>query len=356
MGARNTPRGQGYANIQALRAIAALTVVFEHLNVLFLRIGLTPFGGSGVDLFFIISGFIMVHSTAGRPITPVKFLARRIARIVPIYWGLTFTVFAMALLAPALLQATSADVVQLLKSLFFIPFEKSNGKVQPLLFLGWTLNYEMFFYALFALGLFLKDRRAGIFAVVAAIIAIVVAGLVLHPQEIIADFYTQPIILEFAAGMLLAVILPRLSLASRALWPALIAICSIALLVSIIAPFGGPETSRVLVRGIPAAIVLAVAVILDRSGATATNRFLLLLGNASYSIYLTHPYITQTAVKFFYLTTPDTSITVGLILAALLLAMVIGVIVHYMLELPLTRICTQLMLQRRPEEPRAEPN
>src|SRR6185437_14170487 len=136
---------KGLDNIQALRAIAALLVVFVHLAVPVAALGVAPFGAGGVDLFFVISGFIMVYTTVGRPISGAEFLGRRIVRIVPLYWLLTLAVFGIALIAPTLLQFTTASWGQLLKSLFFIPFAKANGDVQPVLFLGWTLNYEMFF-------------------------------------------------------------------------------------------------------------------------------------------------------------------------------------------------------------------
>src|SRR3954451_25277970 len=101
-----------------------------------------PVGGCGwlVNLFFVISGFIMVYTTFSRPTRPAEFLCNRIARIVPLYWLMTLGTYSIAFVAPTLLQATSTNPLELLKSLFFVPFVKSNGLVQPVLFLGWTLN------------------------------------------------------------------------------------------------------------------------------------------------------------------------------------------------------------------------
>src|SRR5438270_9012352 len=112
-------------NVQALRGLAAFLVVFVHLEVLArlagLPGGLTVFGNSGVDVFFVISGLIMVVTTSGRKQTPQGFLRNRLTRIAPLYWAITLVVFALALVAPALLQSTTADAGQLLKSLFFVP-------------------------------------------------------------------------------------------------------------------------------------------------------------------------------------------------------------------------------------------
>jgi exopolysaccharide production protein ExoZ len=122
-------------------------------------LGFDTFGGGGVDIFFVISGFIMVYTTQSHHVGPFSFFVNRVVRIVPIYWLLTLAVFTLAVIAPHLLGATRAAPSELLKSLLFIPFAKSNGAVQPILFLGWTLNYEMFFYMLFALGPFSENAQ-----------------------------------------------------------------------------------------------------------------------------------------------------------------------------------------------------
>ena len=139
---------------------AALLVVFVHLDELLPRLGLPLFGGAGVDIFFVISGFIMVHTTMDRDdVTPWSFMAGRISRIVPAYWVATFAVFGIALVAPSLLRTPHLPVGELLQSLAFIPFVKDSGLTQPLLFVGWTLNYERFFYLVFAMGLGSSPRR-----------------------------------------------------------------------------------------------------------------------------------------------------------------------------------------------------
>ena len=87
-------------NIQALRALAALLVVFVHLGKLLGGINIPPFGHAGVDIFFVISGFIMIYTTIDRQPSPWTFVSHRLARITPIYWTVTLTVFAIALAAP----------------------------------------------------------------------------------------------------------------------------------------------------------------------------------------------------------------------------------------------------------------
>ena len=109
--------------LQILRAIAATSVIYYH-------IGCIPrFGKFGVDIFFVISGFVMSLIIANGE-SSVRFAVNRIARIVPLYWVLTTAVLVLAWIHPALLDSTTADIFNYLKSLFFIPyvlFAASNG-------------------------------------------------------------------------------------------------------------------------------------------------------------------------------------------------------------------------------------
>ncbi len=130
-------------SIQALRAIAATSVILVHI----------PFigkGAFGVDIFFVISGFIICYISS---LNSDDFLLKRVFRIVPLYWLGTFGVFLLALVVPAWLNATTANLTDLAKSLFLIPYKREDGGTFPMLFLGWTLEYEMFFYFAFGLAL-----------------------------------------------------------------------------------------------------------------------------------------------------------------------------------------------------------
>jgi exopolysaccharide production protein ExoZ len=329
-------------NIQVLRAVAALLVVFVHLDWFLRVLGLRPFGHGGVDLFFVISGFIMVYTTRGRAITPAAFLLNRVTRIAPIYWLITLSVFAVALVAPSLLQATSSDPEQLSKSLLFIPFQKANGLVQPVLFVGWTLNFEMFFYVLFALGLTFPKRYVGAGAVVALLGALVVLGLVARPEGVVTAFYTRPILLEFAAGMTLGALGPAVKSTTAFGRRALVAACLISLVATALVPLALPHVLRVITQGIPATLVAASAIVLHQSGVTLalgarSLRALLLLGNASYSIYLTHPFVTQALQKLGKQLGSGTALTVLLIGVTLLAVCAVGIITHLLVERPLTK-------------------
>ncbi|HEY4944397.1 MAG TPA: acyltransferase [Rhizomicrobium sp.] len=279
-------------NIQALRAVAAVLVVFTHIDAIKL-------GTFGVDIFFVISGFVIAyagHADSWRP-----FILKRIFRIVPLYWLGTIAVFFAALLAPRLLKNTTSDPADLLKSLFFVPFAKAGATVQPVLFLGWTLDYEMLFYSIFAAGLAVWRRHAVVLTT-GAIGLLVAAGAVLHIRSEPLRFWTSPITLEFVAGMWLFVVWKSGRLAQCPAW---LGIAGVGLLVAFMTwseienfPF-----NRVVVSCIPATAIVALG--LSCEGKFRVPNWAVGIGNASYSLYLFHPYIVIPAQKLVLHVTHD---------------------------------------------------
>lgn len=345
-------------NVQMLRGIAAFLVIFVHLETLGRMAGAPAgwsyFGNSGVDLFFVISGMIMVMTTAGGRRTPWSFLRNRIARIVPLYWTVTLAVFAVALLAPGLTQSTTADPVQLAKSLAFIPFARADGAMHPTVFVGWTLNYEMAFYLLFALGLALPGRRAGLVLAGAAMAAAAAAGMALRPREPILSFYLQPLILEFAAGMALGAILPRLPVTPAWRWSAAaLGVAAFGVLLGDALLW--PEAERALTFGLPAVAIVACAVVAERAGVRADRGWVQLLGAASYAVYLTHFFCTQVVVKLAERLDARPVLALALIPVALLLAALAGVAVHLRVELPLTERARRWLAPARAPRPAPRP-
>ncbi|MBR5248589.1 MAG: acyltransferase [Lachnospiraceae bacterium] len=140
-----------FHSIQTLRGLAALMVVCEHIRFL-------ACGAFGVDIFFCISGFMIMytthHSTKG-------FFRKRLVRIVPFYYVITLGVYVMLVLFPSMFEQTHASLSLLIKSLLFIPFDIGNGVIQPIVRIGWTVNCEMFFYLLFWLSLRISHKYRG---------------------------------------------------------------------------------------------------------------------------------------------------------------------------------------------------
>jgi exopolysaccharide production protein ExoZ len=286
-------------NVQALRALAVILVVFVHIEALAVMAGAAPgvfaFGNAGVDIFFVISGFIMVFTTGRRPMGPLAFLSARLQRIAPLYWSVTLVVFAVAVLAPRLLQTTRADPLHLLASLLFIPFQRGDGTVRPVVFVGWTLNFEMAFYILFALGLVWRRRLLGAFLTMAVLASAVLWGQIAHPTGVAGAFYSSPMALEFALGMLLGLAWPRLSDARpAAIFLGLAAIVALAFILA--APTLLPGAERLLVFGLPATVIVWAALSLEKAGLVLRWEWAKAIGNTSYAIYLSHFFVAQAVI------------------------------------------------------------
>ena len=146
-------------SIHYLRGLAALLVVFHHGVLQFPglrdRYAHFEFGQAGVDIFFVISGFVIYLASIEGRIRPGEFVKRRIVRIVPLYWVATLALVAAAVCAPQLFATTVVTPQNVGQSLLFIPSYSAAfpDQIWPVLVPGWSLNYEMFFYGLFALGL-----------------------------------------------------------------------------------------------------------------------------------------------------------------------------------------------------------
>jgi exopolysaccharide production protein ExoZ len=295
--------------VQALRAAAALMVVIGHSQSAaetikrnagqdFTRWTALPWGAS-VDLFFVISGFIMVYASRrlfGQPGAVREFLKRRLARIVPLYWVVT-TLF-LALLLAATLKGGDAfpSAAAIAASYGFIPFDThGDGRAFPVFDLGWTLNYEMFFYAVFTLAIALPRRRA--VAVVGVMLLLwVAAGLGVSSDQVALHFWTRPIMLDFGLGMGVGLALTEGVKLPRALRIALAVVALAMLALDPTHLFNGPvgmtvanSWQRVLVAGIPATALLAAATLGPEPRLPAPLVPLTAIGNASYSLYMLHP-------------------------------------------------------------------
>src|ERR1700694_3968593 len=126
-------------SLQYIRAVAALAVVMFH--ILEGTSHKWPIGAKGVDVFFVLSGFLMFSITARRPVSTKQLLFDRVTRMAPTYWLATAITFLCACISIRLLQHSSADVKLLISSILFLPHE-SQQYDEPTLYVGWTLNYE----------------------------------------------------------------------------------------------------------------------------------------------------------------------------------------------------------------------
>ena len=192
-------------NLQILRAYAALSVVFFHVIWAAKSYGFRTdftenignFGASGVDVFFVISGFVMLYTQLESKRTVPNFLIGRFLRIVPLYWLLTLIIIVLYFMLPSyVFRELEITPGWALTSLGFVSNAVSNK--DPIIFVGWTLEWEMLFYLVFGVSLWFRAWLTSITVTVVALLTFAT----LAPQ--ISSFVSNFILVEFIAGMAVA--------------------------------------------------------------------------------------------------------------------------------------------------------
>ena len=311
-------RRQPIAVLQLLRGIAALLVVTCHFLQRLVRRGMVGgdlgpaidyLGYVGVALFFAISGFVMIYTTRhrfGHGGQAAQFIERRFLRVFPLYYVTTAAavVFTLATLNGTMdYGATLPSLKEMLLSLLFIPYMNADHIIQPIYKLGWSLNFEMFFYALFAAAMLLP-LRPGLVGLGLVLTGLSVLGTFLRfPADdagfvgILVYFFTRPVLVYFLVGIGIGVLKTETEVALRLSdWQAG-AIC-VGLLGCAAAGQAFTTGDTAMLQGhvstyLAIALALAVAVFSEgdhaRDGALA-RRFRH-LGDVSYSLYLTHSFV-----------------------------------------------------------------
>ncbi len=286
-------------SLQILRFIAAFIVILDHVGI---RMGdqarrygfelhiVDVLGSFGVRIFFVISGFIMVWICFSKGVERApssgKFFLERVRRIVPMYW-LCSTVYLVFCFWSASrgddVGIAKLDVAYVLKSYFFIPTLWINGEHRPLWDVGWTLNFEMFFYAIFAIGLLVR----GFWGVATVAVALASSVFLTNPQSWLLQQWTDPIVLYFVVGMGLGAI--RIYFLDHGLRlpevPGALPVAGITALWAACVP---QFDWNIVFATLPVAICVFTA---NRQPETWVGRLLVDMGNASYSTYLVHGFV-----------------------------------------------------------------
>lgn len=312
-------------SIQYLRAFAALMVVLYHAN----RWAWRDFdiGAAGVDVFFIISGFVLWTSISERPVSPIVFLRRRLARVVPLYWLLTLLVAGAALLWPSLFFDADPTLRHVVLSLAFIQHFNPDGRPFPVISAGWSLNYEMVFYLIMTAALFLP-KVWRLCALMLGLAGVVAFGFIYRPAYFLG---ANPMFLQFAAGAGLAHWRLMGRLPGR----------RTGLVVIILALAGFVVASRYdlfehlwrpLFWGLPAFLLVAGSLMVEETAPLPHIAPLRLLGDASYSIYLSHVIVTELFIRVI---NPWYGVYVP---AAITVSVVVGLACHRWVERPLLQL------------------
>lgn len=326
-------------SIQYLRGIAALLVVIYHVFPQLQRMGFTHDGpealSTGVDIFFVISGFVMVYSTARHPERGgLAFLKDRITRIVPLYWSLSFVMLALLVFVPSAAQTSQLDMAHVIASFLFVPWvHPVQHQYWPMLVPGWTLNYEMFFYVIFAIALTIAKQRRIIVVLFSCTVLVVFTLTPIFAQANgVLGFYTKSLILEFAYGMLLGELFLRNPRRTSNGWWIVILIGALCLAVSPIARAFVPQG---ISAGVPALLIVLGALYVPLNLNVGGERIARKIGDASYSIYLSHYILMSALGQFWRKFLPVGPVGwIGFAAFATVSCVVVGVLIYQLLEKP----------------------
>ena len=338
--------------IQALRFVAAAIVALGHCLIEARHLSghdataldITGFNwGYGVDIFFVISGFIMLlttHNYFGVPGAPRQFLCRRIIRIVPIYWIMTLLLVLGGTLVPSLLNGQLQALDVIVTSLLFVPYPRPTGELAPVLAVGWSLNYEMFFYLVFALGMRMPLHKGRV-VIAGCLLALTIAGALYPFESAVMKVWTDPLLVEFLMGMGIAWLYVSSSRPPPIVVGSVAAFGLVSSLAALTTLTG--NLPRLMGCGVAAAALVYAAAFMQTTPATVAFRAITTLGDASYSLYLTHLFALRLARAGWYAAFGGILLPSLFVVAAFAFACVIAVLSYRLIEVPVTA-----RLSRRP--------
>lgn len=355
-------------SIQLLRAVAVLLVVYAHAFDIVdkkpLQAGfyyLENWGAIGLDLFFVISGFIMTIVTPRYIISHdwKDFTVKRIIRIIPLYWILSFSFSALLFL-----KGTPNTISEILKTVLFFPFFDTEFTA-PIVHVGWSLSLEIYFYLLISLFLVKASSRIYTYLII-TLVGLSIIGVVVNPENALIKFLTSPLLIEFALGILAGVLYKKISstepqkLKWKAMAVALTLLGAVWMLATIITGYFEVSEARLvlvdnqlafirsLVWGVPCFALLLGLVLSESLFKLKVPRFFILMGDASFSCYLLHRIfflpLSKKIYSFFNLENTDVFIPFSLGIV------IVGSIFFYLyFEKRLITFSTQL-LNNKPEK------
>ena len=327
--------------LQLLRGLAALMIVFLHLGVAEARYGSSGWqyldgfrvGAAGVDIFFVISGFVMMLVIYNKMISPVLFLKNRLSRIYPNYWIYFLIVVLVWLIQPGWVNSSLPGTPDFLSSLLLFP---SSGP--PVVSVAWTLEFEIFFYLVFTFFLWISRQYLAPL-LISTFTVLVLLGVIYQPESLLLERLTHPLLLEFSAGVLLGRVLMLRQIPGA--WLTI----PVAVLIFILYQTGleliqifpvGIHLERLVNFGIPAVLLVLGMVSLDMKYDIAYPDLFIKVGDASYTLYLSHILVISASGKLYQALGLNEILSNFIFIMGMLILCILSALLAYRyLELPL---------------------
>ena len=344
-------------NIQALRGIAALLVVIYHLIPIEQKYGgaetiiptIAQFGLLGTDLFFVISGFVLVVIAKGKHkkfTDSRKFLFKRISRIYPTYWFYTLLVLIVFLIQPTWVNNSQGNQFDLLSSIFLLP-----SHMLPLVAVAWALVHFIYFYIVFSMIIYLVSEKNLGWATFIWAIGIILLNSLIKTKNPTLEVISHPVTLEFISGCLLASFYFKTEIKIKNSRLLLILITTLVIAVyaylsyfnatGFIRPQGW---WRPLLMGVPATIIVFTLIHAERNGYSLKNSLLWKIGNVSYSIYLSHVLTLSALGKIWHIFVTENTLDNFIMLPILIISVVIvGFLSYRYVEKPLIKLSRKII-------------
>jgi len=340
-------------SLQMTRSVAAILVLFYHTTLLFrysfnyeYAYGIFSFGYSGVDIFFVLSGFLMYylhHNDFGNLTNTKMFIKKRFIRIYPIYWIFLIIILCTYFVQPTLGTESSKVGLNILKSFALFPQAQENH----LLGVAWTLSYEVFFYLCFGIAIAMNKKITPL--LIGIWLTFFLFFSILQPNSFFIKFLFSPINIEFLLGIFVAFqIVSKKSINFKLYYFGGALLFSLAILNI---KFELIEINRVIQFGVPASMIIFGTVSKELYGNFTKNTMLIYLGDASYSIYLTHYLLLSLFSKIFsflnFFSIIGFPISVTLIIV---LTLLVGCLFHEFIEKPALKILSRLLFKNKVSE------
>ncbi|WP_370599935.1 acyltransferase family protein [Pseudomonas nitroreducens] len=357
-------------SLELLRGLAALWVVLYHIQGVYNPdnynwqgpiADFIAVGHSGVDLFFVISGFVIAWTSFLKPTpsrSPVQFAIRRFFRVAPLYW--------LATILWAFVYPEGVTLERLARSLAFMPTDIWPTPFYgfPVLYVGWSLNYEIYFYGIVLLLLVLRLDIASLIAAMAVMligVPLALTGLVsINPgtgntvPTAALKLATNPLVWEFVMGVVVAWVFKVTTRASlpRGVW---LGLGMLAIGWFIVFLTGSKEHFSLIYRGIPSALLVYMTLEMERREVLRFGKFSEWAGSVSYALYVVHPFVVIYAQKHLFLPPKEPHLTILAYLVLGGVSIALAAWVHRKVEQPIIQfgIDCSLWVSRLLPNPRA---